>query len=511
MIGTPAPQNASRGAIPWTSPAAVAVVIALLVAAKLAVGGMTDLLGDEAYYTLWSFYPVQAGYFDHPPGVVWFIRAGQALLGETALASRLAAILATLVCALAVWRTAIALFADRTVAALGALWFSLSLGAAVGLLIVTPDAPSTMFWTLAVWAAAELHRSRNAWWWLAFGLFAGLGLQAKYTGFFLGAGILLWLIGWRETRVWFRSWQLYAGGVLALALFWPVVQWNLDNDFASLKFQMGRSAEAAPSLERAAQFFPEYLGTLAGMLWPGLFLFVAAGFVLFLFRRKWRGDPAIGLLVATAAPALLYFAFHSLHSRVQGNWTLPMFGQLALIGAWAAVTWLPAGARFRAFWLWMRRWEAPLSVLLIAVIYIQAAYAPIRIPAKLPVDDMAGWSRVADEMAVIAKDAGTETVYADDYAFLGQLASSARFAGQDLTMLPAQGLYHFTFMDLPAPDEIGWPVLYAYRGPVDGEPAPVRQLFETEATFLSSVIRMGPGGRPAERIDFYLAPGPSGS
>jgi len=508
MTGISEPNNASRGAIPWTSPAAAALVIALLFAAKLAVGAATDLIGDEAYYTLWSFHPLQAGYYDHPPGVVWFIRAGQALLGETALASRLAAILSTLLCALAIWRTAVALFADRTIAALGALWFSLSLGAAVGLLLVTPDAPSTLFWTLAIWAAAELHRSRNAWWWLAFGLFAGLGLQAKYTGFFLGAGILLWLVGWRETRVWFRSWQLYAGGVLALALFWPVVAWNIDNDFASLGFQLGRSTEEAPSLARAAQFFPEYVATLAGMLWPGLFLFTAAGVVLFLRRRAFRSDPAIGLLVATAAPALLYFAVHSLHSRVQGNWPLPLFGQLALIGAWAAVAWQPAGRRARAFWLWLRAWEAPLSLVLVAVVYLQAAFAPIPIPAKLPIDDMAGWPRVAGEMAAVADEAGTRTVYADDYAFLGQLATAARFAGHDLTMRPADGLFHFTFMDLPAPDEISWPVLYAARGPVDADPAPVRRLFGVEATLLSSVVRDGPGGRPAERIAFYRVSGP---
>ncbi|GAB4363587.1 MAG: glycosyltransferase family 39 protein [Oricola sp.] len=508
MIGTSAPQDASRGAIPWTSPAAVALVVAVLFAAKLAVGAATDLVGDEAYYTLWSFYPLQAGYYDHPPGVVWFIRAGQLLLGDTALASRLAAILATLVCALAVWRTAIALFADRTVAALATLWFSLSLGAAVGLLLVTPDAPSLMFWTLAIWAAAELHRSRNANWWLVFGLFAGLGLQAKYTGFFLGAGIVLWLVGWRETRAWFRSWQLYAGGVLALALFWPVVVWNIDNDFASLGFQLGRSTEAAPSLSRMARFFPEYVGTLAGLLWPGLFLFAAAGFILFLRRRAWRGDPGLGLLVATAVPALAYFAVHSLHSRVQGNWTLPLFAQLALIGAWAAVAWLPAGRIARAVWLWLRRWEAPLSLVLVVVIYMQAAFAPVRLPAHLPIDDMAGWRQVADEVAVIAQDTGARAVYADDYAFLGQLASSARFTGhRGLAMLPAQDLYHFTFMDLPAPADTGWPVLYAVRGSVGVQPAPARRLFGKEGVLVSSVIRRGPGGRPAERISLYLVSG----
>jgi 4-amino-4-deoxy-L-arabinose transferase-like glycosyltransferase len=498
---------ARNGSIPWTSPFAVVSVIALLVVAKLAVGAATDLVGDEAYYTLWSLYPLQAGYYDHPPAVVWFIEAGQFLLGETALASRLAAIAATIVCALAVWRTAIALFADSTIAALGALWFSLSLGVAVGLLIVTPDAPSLLFWTLAIWAAAELYRSRNANWWLVFGLFAGLGLQAKYTGLFLGAGIVVWLLAYAGNRRWFRCWQLYAGGILALAVFWPVVRWNIGHDFASLKFQLGRSTEAAPSLSRVAQYLPEFIAAQAGMLWPGLFLFAVAGFTLVLRRREFRRDPALGLLVTTAAPALVYFAWHAFHSRVQGNWTLPLFGQLALLGAWAAVTWLPSSDRARAVWLWLRRWQAPLALLLVAVLYAFVAFAPLRIPARLPTDEMAGWSELADETAAIAHKVGARAVYTPDYTLVGAMASYLRFGGDDLAVYPSAGLQHYTFMDVPEPGEIGGPVLYAVRARPDADIAPALRLFGVDAPHLSSAVRNGPGGRPAERVDFYLVSG----
>ncbi|QKV18821.1 glycosyltransferase family 39 protein [Oricola thermophila] len=496
-----------RRNIPWASSRAVVLVIAVLLAAKLLVALATGLVGDEAYYTLWSLYPLQAGYFDHPPGVVWFIRAGQALLGETPLASRLAAILATVICALAVWRTAWVLFADRTIAALGTLWFSFSLGVAVGLLIITPDAPSLMFWTLAIWAAAELHASRNAWWWLAFGLFAGLGLQSKYTVFFLGAGIVAWLLVYPQARRWFRAWQLYAGGVLALAVFWPVMGWNIEHDFASLGFQFGRSPDAAMSFARAMRHFPEFLASQAGLLWPGLFVFVVAGIVLFLRRREYRANPALGLLVLTAAPALLYFFWHALNKRVEGNWPLPLYGQLSLIGAWVAVTWFPAGARMRAFWLWLRRWQAPLSLLLIGVLFIQVSLAPIPVPAGLSTDDMAGWEEIADGMETLAEEAGTATVFADGYDLIGQLQAYARFGGHDLAVLPVAGLFRFTFMDLPDPDSIEGPVLLAVRASLDAEPPSSRELFGRSARYLSGLVRSGPGGRPVERIDFYQLDG----
>jgi 4-amino-4-deoxy-L-arabinose transferase-like glycosyltransferase len=499
---------ARNGSIPWTSPFAVVSVIALLVAAKLAVGAATDLVGDEAYYTLWSLYPLQAGYYDHPPAVVWFIEAGQFLLGETALASRLAAIAATIVCALAVWRTAIALFADRTIAALGALWFSLSLGVAVGLLIVTPDAPSLLFWTLAIWAAAELYRSRNANWWLVFGLFAGLGLQAKYTGLFLGAGIVLWLLAYEGNRRWFRLLAALCrrhSGVGRVLAGCPVEYrprfrvpeipaWPFD----------GSGARASA---RVAQYLPEFIAAQAGMLWPGLFLFAVAGFTLVLRRREFRRDPALGLLVTTAAPALVYFAWHAFHSRVQGNWTLPLFGQLALLGAWAAVTWLPSSDRARAVWLWLRRWQAPLALLLVAVLYAFVAFAPLRIPARLPTDEMAGWSELADETAAIAHKVGARAVYTPDYTLVGAMASYLRFGGDDLAVYPSAGLQHYTFMDVPEPGEIGGPVLYAVRARPDADIAPALRPFGVDAPHLSSAVRNGPGGRPAERIDFYLVSG----
>ena len=74
--------------------------------------------------------------------------------------------------------------------------------------VITPDTPSVLFWGLTIWAVAELNRSQDANWWLAVGLFSGLGLLSKYTNLFVGVGIALWIAlvpaNWR----WLRCWQL---------------------------------------------------------------------------------------------------------------------------------------------------------------------------------------------------------------------------------------------------------------------------------------------------------------
>jgi 4-amino-4-deoxy-L-arabinose transferase-like glycosyltransferase len=68
------------------------VLLALL---RAAVAATTELSDDEAYYRLWALAPAMS-YLDHPPMVAWLIAAGQAVLGDTPLGVRLAAVLTSL-------------------------------------------------------------------------------------------------------------------------------------------------------------------------------------------------------------------------------------------------------------------------------------------------------------------------------------------------------------------------------------------------------------------------------
>ena len=487
----------------WTRPRAVIAVVAVLVAIKLVVAASTDLIRDEAYYVLWSLYPLQAGYYDHPPGVVWLVKAGFGLAGGSELAARLLPVLATIACAAAVYRTASILFDDRRIAAYATLWFSLSLGTVIELFLTTPDAPSTLFWTLAIWTAAELHRSRKANWWLLFGLFAGLGLASKYTGFFLGGGILVWLVAYRENRRWFRTWQLYAGGVIALGAFAPVVAWNMAHDFMSLDFQMSRTTAAMPGLQQASRYVPDFLFLQAVLLGPLVFAYLLAGVAFFLKRPGNRRDPAAGLLVTAVAPALLYFAYHALHSRVQANWTLPLFGQFAILAAWAAVAWLPAAKAARRALSFVRQAVALLSAVLALLLYAEAAFGFMDLSLDIQIDEMAGWQQVAAEVAEIAQQADTQTVLGDDYGMTGWLASYGRFARHDLDVLPGRELQRYGFMPLPDYSTLEQPFLFVMRVEVGRDAPTVCSAAGEPVQPYAVITRNGPGGRPADRIHVF--------
>src|SRR5262252_1326036 len=114
-------------------------VLALIVL-RLVAAAWTPLTFDEAYYWMWSKH-LAFGYYDHPPMVALVIRAGTMIAGDTELGVRLFSVLLALPMSFATYRTASILFGGVRVAAIAAMLLNVTLMAAVGTTIVTPDAP----------------------------------------------------------------------------------------------------------------------------------------------------------------------------------------------------------------------------------------------------------------------------------------------------------------------------------------------------------------------------------
>ncbi|PMZ83946.1 glycosyltransferase family 39 protein, partial [Pseudomonas sp. FW306-2-11AD] len=80
--------------------------------------------------------------------------------------------------------------------------------------------------------AKVLETGRGVWW-LAVGAAVGAALLSKYTAMFFGAAILIWLAAVPKLRRWFLSPWPYLGGLVAFALFSPVILWNADHHWVS--------------------------------------------------------------------------------------------------------------------------------------------------------------------------------------------------------------------------------------------------------------------------------------
>jgi 4-amino-4-deoxy-L-arabinose transferase-like glycosyltransferase len=378
---------------------------------RLAVAAVVPLAPDEAYYWVWSRV-LQPGYLDHPPMIAFFIRAGTLLAGENAFGIRLLGPISIAVASLLLADAADRLFPDRRPGAWAAALFNATLVVGVGGILATPDTPLLVFWVAALWALARLHAGGDGRWWLAFGLFCGLALLSKYTAVLLGVGAVAWLLLSRPAWRWWRDWRLYAGGVLALLVFAPVIAWNAAHGWASFAKQGGRAGVDAPGF--TLRFLGELVGSQFGLATPLVFILCIAGTCLAAAAWWRRADAAAALLAAMVLPGTAIFLWQATGSRVQGNWPAILYPAACI----AAVAFAP---RRLAGW---RRPALALAAVMALGAYVQAAYAPLPLPRRQDptLARLGGWDTFAAAVETERQRLGARFVAAEEYGLASQLA-----------------------------------------------------------------------------------------
>ncbi len=378
----------------------------ILTALRLVVAALTPLSEDEAYYWVWS-HALAPGYLDHPPMVALWIRAGTGLLGQDALGVRLLGPLSAMAGSVLVARTAELLFPGRRLGMPAAALLNGTLLIGAGAVTMTPDTPLLLFWAATLWALARLLRSGDGRWWLVVGFTAGCAMASKYTGGFLGVGIVLWLAWVPGQRRWFRSSYLWLGGILAAAVFTPVVFWNAEHGWASFAKQGGRNGDWHPSA--ALGHVAELLGGQAGLATPLVFVLLTAG-VWVAARRAAARDPAWSLLAAMTLPGLLVFLEHAIGDRVQANWPAIVYPAAAICAA---------GLGWR---LW--RPAVALGLAMTALVYVQGAAAPFPLPRRLDptLIRLGGWDGVSRDLEAMRRQRGVAWIASEAYGVASLLA-----------------------------------------------------------------------------------------
>jgi len=386
--------------------------LAALTALRLVLCAVLPLAPDEAYYWVWS-RALQPGYLDHPPMVALFIRAGTLLAGETPLGVRLMGPLSLALGSLLLARAAEALFPGRGAGPWAAALLNATVLAGVGAVAMTPDTPLLFFWSLALWALARLYRGGDGRWWLFIGAAAGGALLSKYTAAFLGLGILLWLLLDPAGRRWFARWHLWAGGLVAAALFAPVVAWNAGQGWVSFAKQGGRAGggDAAQALRHVG----ELIGGQAGLATPLVFLLCVAGAGA-AARAAWRGrDGGALLLAALTLPGAAFFLWQATGSRVQGNWPAILYPAAAI--AAAALLTGPS-------WLRLRAPALILGGLMTGAVYLQAAAAPLPLERRHDptLARLGGWEAFLRDVEAAAAGEMAAFIAAEEYGLASVLA-----------------------------------------------------------------------------------------
>jgi 4-amino-4-deoxy-L-arabinose transferase-like glycosyltransferase len=394
-----------------------AVTILVFVVLRLGAAAWTPLTFDEAYYWMWSKH-LAGGYYDHPPGVAATIRLGTMIAGDTELGVRLVSILLALPMSWAVYRTAAILFGGVRVAATATMLLNATLMAAVGTLIVTPDAPLLVASSFILFCLAKVLETERGAWWLAVGAAVGAALLSKYTALFFGPAILIWLVSVPKLRHWLISPWPYLGGAVSLAVFSPVIFWNADHHWVSFIKQIGR----ARIEEFKPAFIAELIPTQVAFATPLVFILGVMG--LYALLKRPAGASAARMLInATFWTIVAYFIWHSLHARVEANWFAPVYPAFAIAAAVAAILtrWDPRRQRIVDFSL---RWASPVGVLMFALLIVQANTGVLtgyRRDATVRSVGV-GWRELAGQIEAVRARVGAACVLAPDYGTTGWLA-----------------------------------------------------------------------------------------
>jgi hypothetical protein len=210
-------------------------------------------------------------------------------------------------------------------------------------------------------------------------------------------------------RTWVPGWL--AHGVIAFAVASPILIYNLQNDFAPLRFQWAHanSTEATFSLRG--------LGECAGvqMLFVGSLPILLLPWTLYHHRRLLT-DPRLRVCVCLYALPLLFFLWKASRGRVEANWPLVChltFWPLAL--AW--YDGLASGC-------W-RRWAVPLAfapAVLTTVVLTTHVLAPLPLaPERDRLGRMAAQFTLAEQVADFVRQHGGGRVYALTYQWTAHL------------------------------------------------------------------------------------------
>jgi 4-amino-4-deoxy-L-arabinose transferase-like glycosyltransferase len=400
-----------------------AVILVLGTIFRLWYSTHLELVGDEAYYWLWSRHPDYC-YLDKGPVIAWFIWAGTGLFGQTVFGIRFFATLLALGTGIGIFLLARRLFSDR-VAFWSVLLAALTPLFAVGATLMTIDTVYIFFWTLAAltfWYAKDQTRLG---WWLLTGLLVGLSMLSKYTGaieLLSFAGFCAWH---PPSRQHFRRLTLPAMLLVVALCLVPVIIWNWRHGFPTSHFLVHRGALDEQMRLRPLEVL-SFLGQQAGVISPVLFLGLLAAIL-------WPGlapTPRVqtGYLLALFLPLFLLYLLLSFQKASQANWAAAAYvsGLILVAAKWSqAVDTYP--------------WAKWVVYAGLAIAFFETALLHetswLHLPGRLdPLDRARGSRDLASQVSGLQTASGARVVIANKYMIASLL--SFYLPGQPDTFMP---------------------------------------------------------------------------
>lgn len=314
----------------------------------------TGLHPDEAYYWVYSQF-LAWGYFDHPPMVAVFIKAGSFI--NNTLGLRLFTCVSNLLSIYLLW---LIVKKHKANVYVFVTLFSSVLLFHIYSFITTPDAPLFFFAVLFLYVYQQYLKTDKLFIAIILGLISAALLYSKYHGILLLFFILV------SNFSLFKRTSFYVLITVALIVFVPHIYWQYQNNFPSLQYHLiDRSAEPY-ELNFTLQYILTFI-LMSGPLTGWLLLLQAS-------KQKYRHDVFLKGLKFTFYGIFTFFFLSTFKGEVQAHWPLIGFIPVLLLAT--------ISLSYNRFF-WQKKWVKILFIINIVLIVacrllIMAPYANLK-------------------------------------------------------------------------------------------------------------------------------------
>lgn len=401
--------------------------------AYLICGCPLELSPDEAHYWHWS-RRLDWSYYSKGPLIAWLMHGSCELFGDLSIrlvGSEMLAVRLPAVGSHAAFLVGLFVLTEQTLRssrlALALLVMALAFPPITAAAIIsTIDPPFLACWCWSLVAVGKAVSSDQIHWWLIAGLISLVGVLAKYPMLLLPVLVGSYLTVHRHAAI--RGAGYWSFVLLTMLGCVPVLIWNVQNDWASLKHVSTQSGLLPPSKPKPLWVgFGEYVGGQFGLL-------LGAGFIAFIaaaWHYRKSGDSQLALAWWCSVPAWCAFASVSLRTGGQMNWAAPAY----ISGAVLTTGWLQLqythGSRIRRGIILMAiSTMFAIGCVISLLLHYPSLYRPLlahhlavandlnRLPIRKidPTCRLNGWRTLAREVDVIrlrvVRDTGREPAIA---------------------------------------------------------------------------------------------------
>ena len=372
------------------------------------------------------------GYVDQPPLIPFLTHLSRAVLGDSLRAIRFIPAVAT---SLLVVQAAV------IARELGGKTYAMVLTAVTvviapqylsnGSLLGTNCLEPNLWMACAYFIILAIKRSQPRYW-LWVGVFAGIGLEEKYSIAFFIIGIVVGLLLTEQRRVLLNKW-IWIGAAAGSLIFLPNLLWNIHYHWPFLQLMHGIRAEGRDVVLPAGEYFFQQMLLIHPFTAP----IWIAGLIAFLIHPRLKQYRILGISYLVS-----YAIFFGLHGKIY--YLAPIYPMLLAAGA-VITEW--ALTRTKLGWLK----PAIVVILLISGARVAPMVVPVlspdgflaymkHLPVKPPVmehsharvplpqwyADQFGWNEIVAETAVAwnklaPEERGDCGIFAQDYGQAGAI------------------------------------------------------------------------------------------